>query len=111
MKLDNPFPLEVRLLYLGWWKCFLCGGNGWNRGGLSIHHILGRVSDSAFNSSCLCGYCHGHMGHSDEEQKKLFMLTLDFLLMKKFIPKEEDMQFLAEHSKELLTDEIKQWLK
>lgn len=79
MELKNPFPLEVRNLYLDCWECWLCGCNGVNRGGLEIHHIWGRVSASALNSSCLCGYCHKRMGHSREEHQKLFRKTLQFL--------------------------------
>lgn len=111
MLLSNPFPLEVRLLYLGHWRCFLCGSNGWERGGLEIHHILGRISGSAFNSSCLCNYCHSHMGHSQEENRKIFLKTLEFLFNKEYIIKEEDIVFLRENEKELIGEEAKKWLK
>ena len=111
MILENPFPLEVRTLYLGWWKCFLCNGNGWGKGGLAIHHILGRVSASAFNSSCLCGECHSKMGHSREEHRKIFWKTLQFLFVNEYKPNEEDMDFLRKNSEELIGEEAKKWLK
>src|ERR1035437_836633 len=79
MKLNNPFPDEVRWLFAGVWKCWLGGCNGQDRGGLEIHHIYGRVSDSAFNASVLCGKCHGHVGHSLEEHRGLFLTTLHYL--------------------------------
>lgn len=57
----------------------MCGGNGQDSGGLEIHHIWGRVSWSAFNSSCLCKECHGHVGHSREERTNLLRITVSFL--------------------------------
>ena len=101
MKLKNDFPGEIRQLYLGYWKCFFCDSNGWNRGGLEIHHILGRVSSVAFNSSCLCGECHKHIGHTREEHQTLFHKTLDFLKNVGYNPKKEDYKFLEDNFNEL----------
>ena len=111
MQLATPFPLEVRLLYLGHWKCFICNSNGQGRGGLSIHHILGRISGSALNSSCLCGECHSHMGHSQEEERKIFLKTLEFLYNKQYVLNKEDIQFLRENGDRLIGEEAKKWLK
>lgn len=79
MELSHPFSNDVRSLYLDCWTCWICGGNGTNRGGLALHHIWGRVSASALNSSCLCGTCHSHIGHSLEERLGLFRKTLNYL--------------------------------
>lgn len=108
MKLAYPFPLEVRLLYIDCWQCWLCGGNGTQDGGLEIHHICGRVSDSAFNSSCLCKKCHATMGHSQEEEQKLFLITLKYLFNKEYQPVPNDWKFLYEN-KRLLSDEVLKW--
>jgi hypothetical protein len=108
MELYFPFPPEVRLLYLHWHQCFLCGANGWNRGGLQIHHILGRSKygfflDSAFNASCLCGTCHEKMGHSQEEEQRLFLLQLEFLHGIFYRPVDKDYRFLEHHHDRIMT--------
>lgn len=110
MQLQNPFPLTVRLLYLDCWRCWLCGENGQRNGGLEIHHIMGRISASAFNSSCLCKKCHGHMGHSQEEEQKLFLITLKYLKGICYNPIQEDYDFLTQHYQRLMTEDLKQWL-
>src|ERR1041385_6945253 len=96
MKLKNPFSLRIRLLYMDVWSCWLCGLNGQNRGGLSIHHIRGRISASIFNSSLLCGYCHEHMGHSEEEERMIFLITLKWIYNIKYMPLPEDYEFLRD---------------
>lgn len=110
MKLNNPFPDEVRSLYLGVWRCWLCSSNGTNRGGLEIHHILGRCSSVAFNSSCLCVYCHRHIGHSQQEHQYIFFQTMVFLRDVRYEPTEEDLQFFKEEAEELMSEELKTWL-
>lgn len=111
MKLNNPFPLDVRKLYLGWWECFLCGENGQRSGGLEIHHILGRVSDCAFNSSCLCKKCHARIGHKTEEHQKIFLKTMMFLKKQDYQPTKQDIVFYEENSQELWSEEFERWLK
>ena len=111
MKLQNPFPNKVRLLYTGHWSCFLCGSNGWNRGGLELHHILGRVSDSAFNSSCICGYCHRGIGHTQKEHQKIFYQTAQFLKKVLFRPEEGDIKFIKENFNELICEKTEKWIK
>jgi hypothetical protein len=103
MKLQYGFPQKVRLLYLYHYSCFLCGSNGSNCGGLEIHHILGRVSDSAFNSSCLCKKCHSKIGHTKEEHQMIFFFTIQFLKSVLFKPAEEDMRFLENNFEELVS--------
>lgn len=101
MKLQNDFPQEVRLLYLYHYSCFLCGRSD---RGLEIHHILGRVSDCAFNSSCLCSYCHSHICHTREEHQRIFKITYQFLLQVSFKPQEKDISFLRDNFQELGVD-------
>lgn len=109
MKLQNPFPLEVRLLYIDWWECFLCGGNGQGYGGIEIHHILGRVSSSVLNSSCLCKRCHAQISHNREEHQKIFAILLKFLDNRKqnghlVVLKKDDLEFLEQNKHELIYD-------
>jgi hypothetical protein len=111
MILRNPFPLEVRLLYLDCWTCWLCGSNGSRSGGLEIHHIMGRNSDSAFNSSCLCKGCHSHMGHSQEEEQQLFLITLEYLKRIEYVPIKKDWDFFQENYQRLNSPELQAWLK
>lgn len=118
MNLQNPFPPEVRNLYLGVWYCFNvsedgtpCQSNGVGRGGLELHHILGRVSGAAFNSCLLCGECHRHIGHSMDEQRKLFVATLQFLNSIQYKPTEEDIQFLAKNDRLLTGKYLEIWLQ
>lgn len=106
MKLQNPFPQRVRLLYLNWWTCFLCGENGQRSGGLEIHHILGRVSACAFNSSCLCKRCHAHIGHTENEHGRIFLRTMQFLFSQHYQPIKEDLEFFKKHEKELGSKEL-----
>lgn len=111
MKLNYNFPIEVRVLYLYHYSCFLCGSNGSDCGGLEIHHILGRVSDSAFNSSCLCKKCHSRIGHTREEHQLIFFYTIQFLRDQQFIPSDKDMQFLFDYGVELINDRTSSYIK
>lgn len=111
MKLRFPFPLEVRNLYLYKQFCILCGSNGNERGGLELHHLLSRISDSAFNSAVLCGECHKHIGHSQEEHQRIF--SLSFLLLHRlgFKPKQKDIEFLQNNWNEIMSEELLEWWK
>lgn len=111
ISLKYPFPLEVRKLYIDCWSCWLCGGNGTNCGGLEIHHIMGRISDSALNSSCLCKKCHSTMGHSEEEERKLFFITLKYLWDVEYQLTENDFDFLGRYHDRLMTPEITAWIQ
>lgn len=110
MQLQNPFPFEVRKLYLDCWTCWICGANGQQRGGLEIHHITGRDSDSAFNSSCLCHYCHEKVLHTQEVESMLFLKTLKYLKGIEYVPIQKDLDFLREHYQRLVTPDLEKWL-
>lgn len=94
MELRNPFPSVVRLLYLYAYACIECGRNY----PLELNHITGRDSDSAFNASLLCRECHSHVGHTQEEEIRLFKKNLAFLIREKYKPIEKDWQFLRDHT-------------
>lgn len=102
MILRNPFPLEVRLLFVDCWSCWLCGANGWNRGGLELHHIWGRISSSALNGAVLCGECHKHIKHTKEEHHRLLRKTILFLTDRSYRLVENDNNFLL-----LIKDELR----
>jgi hypothetical protein len=106
MNLANPFPEEVRNLYLGDWSCRVCGGNGQDAGGLALHHIVGRSSDSAFNSCLVCGNCHSKMNHNQEEERELFAKTFAWLFNMRYNIQQNDMKFLAEHFDRLNIKEL-----
>ncbi len=101
MILKNPFLLRVRVLYAYNYECWECGQNGTQTGGMSLHHIVGRSSASAFNSAPVCGKCHTHMGHTVKEQRFLFDKTQQYLLKEKYEPVEEDWDFIRQHRREL----------
>lgn len=90
MHLRNPFPIEVRVLYLYSYECWKCGRNQ----NLELHHILGRVSSSAFNSAPLCHNCHEHILHTKEERRFLFEKTVAFLVKEGYEPTKEDWDFI-----------------
>lgn len=95
MNLSNPFPLEVKVLYLYRTDCTKCGSNRI----LELHHILGRISASAFNACLLCRNCHNSISYS--EAPTLFQLNLRFLYTTEFKPEEEDYQFLRNNKQKL----------
>ena len=84
MKLANPFPLSVRLLFADCHSCWECGKNGQHVGGLELHHIWGRISGSALNAAVLCKKCHEHMNHNRDEHHRLLRKTINFLLRQKY---------------------------
>lgn len=94
MKLNNPFPDEIRNIFLYVYACFKCGRSD---RGLELHHITGRDSDSAFNACPLCKDCHAKIGHTQSEEKELYGYTKDFLMSERYNPIEKDWQFLREH--------------
>lgn len=91
MKLENPFPLEVRNLFLYVYYCFKCGRSD---RGLELHHIFGRISSSALNACPLCKVCHGAIQHTVEEEQALLKLTIRFLLREQYKLKNIDDLFL-----------------
>lgn len=103
MYLKNPFPLEVRLLYLyNSYECWDCGGNGSNSGGIELHHIWGRISASALNSAPMCKECHNKIGHTREEHQRLLRKTIYFLSSQGYKLKPIDDEFLETVQNDLL---------
>lgn len=94
MELQNPFPQKVRLLYLYVYACFNCGRSDL---GLELHHILGRVSASAFNACPLCPKCHSEEIHGQDAQRRLFEINLAFLIKELYRPEEHDYDFLRDY--------------
>jgi hypothetical protein len=95
MKLQNPFPLRVRVLYLYVYSCFSCGRSD---KGIELHHIFGRESAAAFNAIPLCKDCHGHVGHTDTEHERYFFLNIEYLLGQRYEPQEDDYDLVRAHS-------------
>lgn len=111
MQLQFPFPSEVRNLYLYKQYCCLCNSNGNERGGLELHHVLGRVSDSAFNSAVLCKVCHDHIGHSRLEHHLIFSKSFPILYTTGFKPLEKDLEFLRINWDELISPPVLLFIK
>lgn len=117
MQLDNAFPLEVKTLYLYRYDCSICGSNGNNRGGLSLHHITGRTKGnwwtaSALNSCLVCGTCHEALNHNEEEEQYLFNLTLTFLFDSEYKLVEIDLVFLQNNPRLIKNNErLRLWLQ
>ncbi len=100
MKLRNNFSTETRWLFFDMrFTCFNCGGNGQDVGGLSLHHIRSRISESPLNAIVLCNKCHLKIGHTQEEESKYLIKTIKYLLRKNYIFKEEDLQFYRDNIK------------
>lgn len=76
MKLRNPFPPEVRNLFLYEYACMNCGRSD---RGLELHHITGRNDASKENAIVLCLECHRHAGHSQKEETKYKEITKQWL--------------------------------
>ncbi len=111
MFLRNNFDYKIKSLYIGVYRCWICGSNGNDRGGLDIHHILGRISNSALNSSLLCGYCHSHIKHTKTEESFLFLETVKFLISCKYQLTKKDYKFVREHYERLANNQFIKWLK
>lgn len=75
--LRNPFPLEVRLLFLYNFTCWACGGNG--GGNLELHHIWGRISHSILNAAPLCRKCHDAVKDTPEERCGFMRKTIEWV--------------------------------
>jgi len=97
MKLANPFTSATRELWRDWWECLQCGGNGQGVGGLELHHITGRDSNSPLNGAVVCKECHSHMGHSKDEERQLFAATMQYLLNQKYSLTKDDEQYMLDH--------------
>lgn len=117
MKLYFPFSDATRALFIYFQKCYICKSNGNGKGGLELHHIIGRRKtgknmDSPLNASVLCHECHSHIGHTKEEQLKLFLITWKVLQVERlFTPKDYDIIFLEEQCEEAFGLSIQKLLK
>lgn len=108
MFLKNPFSLDTRWLFFDVrYKCFDCGSNQ----GVELHHIMGRVSSSAFNACPLCKICHEKVKHNQQEHQRLFLKTLQYLQSIVYTPKQEDLQFLKDNFRELNSPELQEYLR
>ena len=93
VKLENPFPIRVRVAFIDYWECYLCGRNY----PLELHHITGRRSDSALNAAVLCKECHSHIGHTKEEEEELIRITIRFLVRNNYQFRANDVAFYNKH--------------
>lgn len=91
MKLDNPFPQRVRLLYLYVYSCFGCGRSD---RGLELHHIFGRDYAAAFNACPLCKICHEKIAHNHDEHALYFFINVKFLLNEHYTPQNDDYEMV-----------------
>lgn len=100
MKLANPFPPEVRLLFLYVYSCWECGRSDL---GLELHHIWGRISGSALNAAPICPACHNRIKHDIPTHRRLFKKTIDFLALTdyKTVPADADFLDISTVQKEL----------
>ena len=90
-RLKNSFSDKTRSLFenYGCWEC------GRSDKGVEPHHILKRISGSAFNLAPLCRKCHelGNV-HSIEKRKKYLNKTLNYLKSIDYKINSEDEKFL-----------------
>lgn len=94
MQLANPFPLQVRLLFIDAWECWICGENGTRSGGLELHHIWGRISGCALNAAPLCHNCHETVLHTRSTHHFLLKKTILFLHRSCYQWVPEDTEFM-----------------
>ncbi len=76
---------------------------------LELHHIKGRISDSAFNACVLCKECHNKIGHTQEEHIFFFRRNFEFLFLGEYVPIPNDYTFL-EDNPELISGDFNEWL-
>lgn len=95
MELQYPFSEYVRSWFLDGQYCWLCGRNA--NAGLELHHVFGRVSNSAYNAAVLCLECHKHVTHNLDERIGLVITTQQFLKKQGYYPsstmRKEDLRF------------------
>ena len=95
MKLQNPFSQKTRELFRDIWECWDCGENGQRTGGLELHHITGRDSNSPFNAAILCKGCHARAIHTRDEEAKYTETTIRYLYRIGYTPIESDLYHLT----------------
>lgn len=89
--LRNPFPLEVRLLFLYNFTCWACGRSSTN---LELHHIWGRISFSVLNAAPLCRTCHNAVKDTPEERCDFMRKTIEHVSPQGYKLTEYDLGFL-----------------
>ena len=99
MKLNNPFTLKTRNMFLYEYSCWTCGRSD---RGLELHHIVGRTSKSPLNAYLICTHCHSHANHSHEEEKEYLKTTMIFMLKQHYIFTDEDKEFIQGHKDKYL---------
>lgn len=109
MKLANPFPTQTRELFRDCWECWECGENGQQSGGLELHHITGRDSNSPLNGAILCKKCHAHACHNHEEEQRYTFKTLKFLYNMGYSITSKDIHHLETHPY-LVTQSLTEWI-
>jgi len=87
MKLRNDFNEIDRTVWNFDWYCHKCGSNQ----GVSLHHILGRRSNSILNSFPLCDKCHRNYTLLDKSE--LVKYTIRFVLAEGYELKKRDLLF------------------
>lgn len=104
----NKFTDEQRKEFAFVKNCFDCG----KAGGLELHHIFGRVSNSVFNAYPICRKCHQKGSVGSWEQSKLkFLDIFEFLHKEGYKPNKKDMVFLEDTIGQMhLEDQIKKIL-
>lgn len=98
MFLKNAFSTETRELWFYYYNCNWCGQSGPD----ALHHILGRVSNSPYNSSPIHNLkCHIGNARLDsfENRSKLLVKTKEYLDSEGYRPTAQDLTFLSENSK------------
>jgi hypothetical protein len=110
MSLSNEFSTETRQLYLYNYKCWECGENGSRTGGMELHHILGRCSNSPLNSAPLCHRCHA-LANQKQTAAKYFYKTLCYLQRQGYKLTEKDELFILENWQWLKSPDVEEWLR
>ena len=101
MKLEKPFSEKTRKMFFEEGKstpCFVCMlGNA-----DSLHHILGRESDSPFNACPIHNNgCHfERAGMLSKIKGKLLNRTFHFLENIGYVLKEDDIKFIEKYKKD-----------
>lgn len=70
-----------------------------DRGGLELHHVLGRSSDSVLNAALLCKACHEHMNHNDQEEEMLLHKSVRYAVKHSYPFSQHDLRFYLDHKK------------
>lgn len=103
--MNNDFTPQTRELFDsgGYVRCWECGKNNAD----CLHHILGRVSNSPYNSAPLNNFqCHQPEGRkglgalsSQDVIKKYLTKTKKFLDSIGYSPNKKDLEFLEKYKK------------